>query len=440
MRPKHTQSKAPLSRRKVQDQETGQDENKLNATLKNDGLEITKTVVSPKSKCYSRTRMTASSSNDDQCQTSAFDYNSDEDACSTVKDSAAPSGVKRKRKSSKDDELTSLPGTSRYKKLQQAINLIKKSDEKEKKYGKKRKGRKDKSSTSSDEGDFDQPVKKPYRLLVPDLELARLTSSTTQGRSKKSLLNLKKNKRNMGTDDQHSEDSNIDSASESGTVNQKKYSESAEDDADGDDERDDDHDDDDNDEEDGTGILKHHNHKRRTKLENEPEIIKENLVKTMSEIKCPVCSKAFDEFMEQGKINEHVNSCLDSKVNSTAATEVPESNPKSSLSILKVQLVDFEYQRKEVERCDIGFGREDGLFFCQICQKDLSKMNSQRRQQHINKCCDQMEKASKEEKVRATGRDDAKKKAFTCPFCSQEFKSRKVTKGIFLSIDQFYSG
>ncbi|XP_055265324.1 structure-specific endonuclease subunit SLX4 isoform X2 [Moschus berezovskii] len=36
---------------------------------------------------------------------------------------------------------------------------------------------------------------------------------------------------------------------------------------------------------------------------------------------------------------------------------------------------------------------ETGLFFCQICQKNLSAMNVTRRQQHVNRCLDEAEKA-----------------------------------------------
>uniref|UniRef100_A0A8D0HHC0 UBZ4-type domain-containing protein n=1 Tax=Sphenodon punctatus TaxID=8508 RepID=A0A8D0HHC0_SPHPU len=46
-----------------------------------------------------------------------------------------------------------------------------------------------------------------------------------------------------------------------------------------------------------------------------------------------------------------------------------------------------EFKEQEVPRSL----EEAGLFFCQICQKDLSAMNSVRREQHANRCLDDME-------------------------------------------------
>lgn len=43
---------------------------------------------------------------------------------------------------------------------------------------------------------------------------------------------------------------------------------------------------------------------------------------------------------------------------------------------------EFGEQRASAQEADL---EETGLFFCQICQKNLSAMNLTRREQHVNR-------------------------------------------------------
>ncbi|XP_007499146.1 structure-specific endonuclease subunit SLX4 isoform X2 [Monodelphis domestica] len=60
---------------------------------------------------------------------------------------------------------------------------------------------------------------------------------------------------------------------------------------------------------------------------------------------------------------------------------------------------------------------QEGLFFCQICQKDLSAMNATRREQHVNRCLDESEKSLESISVAP--------KIPECPICGKPFTTLK---------------
>ena len=113
---------------------------------------------------------------------------------------------------------------------------------------------------------------------------------------------------------------------------------------------------------------------------------------------CPVCGMTFLPTENMDAINQHINGCLD-KDSGNRITEDGLSEPT-----------------------DESTGED--LFFCQLCQKDLSKMNSQRRQQHINRCCDQASKAKEIPHVNEVGGQTSS--LLQCPICGKNFKSSKV--------------
>lgn len=61
--------------------------------------------------------------------------------------------------------------------------------------------------------------------------------------------------------------------------------------------------------------------------------------------------------------------------------------------------------------------------FCQICQKDLSHLNSHRRTIHINSCIDKEESLKKEEEERKQSLEAAKGQILDCPMCGKVLKA-----------------
>ncbi|TSK67253.1 Structure-specific endonuclease subunit SLX4 [Bagarius yarrelli] len=79
------------------------------------------------------------------------------------------------------------------------------------------------------------------------------------------------------------------------------------------------------------------------------------------------------------------------------------------------QQLDGEAESQAVVDVEDG-----GLFFCQLCYKDLSAMNHQLRTQHINRCLDQHESSTS--RVPAPVRPRIPE----CPICGRGFKSEKT--------------
>ncbi|KAL7834018.1 hypothetical protein AOLI_G00289780 [Acnodon oligacanthus] len=99
----------------------------------------------------------------------------------------------------------------------------------------------------------------------------------------------------------------------------------------------------------------------------------------------------------------------------------PKEEPESdeALALRLQQQLDREAETRGVVDLEDG-----GLFFCQLCHKDLSAMSPKLRTQHINRCLDESEKNASAPPA-PPAPPPPRPRVPECPLCGRRFKSEK---------------
>ncbi|XP_030590840.1 structure-specific endonuclease subunit SLX4 [Archocentrus centrarchus] len=117
----------------------------------------------------------------------------------------------------------------------------------------------------------------------------------------------------------------------------------------------------------------------------------------------------------------HENSCAQQNNQDTpdSFSSAPPPEPQDSDEALALQLQqELDREAAQVQIVDLADG---GLFFCQICHRDLTHMTPEGRTQHLNRCLDESEKSGPAPPPPPppppSGVPD-------CPICGKKFKSQ----------------
>ncbi|XP_068582851.1 structure-specific endonuclease subunit SLX4 [Cebidichthys violaceus] len=92
----------------------------------------------------------------------------------------------------------------------------------------------------------------------------------------------------------------------------------------------------------------------------------------------------------------------------------PEPQDSDEALALRLQQ-ELDREAAEAQTVDL---EDRGLFFCQICHRDLSHMTPEGRTQHLNRCLDESEGSAPAPPPPPSGVPD-------CPICGRKFKSQK---------------
>ncbi|XP_029916094.1 structure-specific endonuclease subunit SLX4 [Myripristis murdjan] len=98
------------------------------------------------------------------------------------------------------------------------------------------------------------------------------------------------------------------------------------------------------------------------------------------------------------------------------ATPGLHQEPQDSDEVLALRLQqELDREAAEAQVVDL---EDRGLFFCQLCHRDLSHMSPEGRTQHLNRCLDENEDSAPAPPPAPSGVSD-------CPICGKKFKSQK---------------
>ncbi|XP_076446565.1 uncharacterized protein LOC143283970 [Babylonia areolata] len=137
---------------------------------------------------------------------------------------------------------------------------------------------------------------------------------------------------------------------------------------------------------------------------------------------CPACGK----MLRRGMFVRHIKICLsqhcdDEDQVSNEVLPGGTSDPSS----------DHTHPVKQEDRSSVNNETESlqtDYIYCQLCQKDLSHLNSHRRRLHINRCIDEEEKRKKEMEERQRALEDAKTQVLDCPMCGKVLRTAQSRK------------
>lgn len=172
-------------------------------------------------------------------------------------------------------------------------------------------------------------------------------------------------------------------------------------------------------------IVSTHTQEKMTPTEH---IVRQVALKTASA--AVICPRAVDrtlERMQKFKRADPRRLKHAAEASSTTATSGPVLEQEQSDNVSNPSLSEVEndralalaLQRDTASQDKVKSLEEEGLYFCQLCQKDLSAMNSALRQQHMNRCLDEVEMSDVPSAAPAAPRVPE------CPICGKQFTTVK---------------
>ncbi|KAK9967377.1 hypothetical protein ABG768_001780 [Culter alburnus] len=137
--------------------------------------------------------------------------------------------------------------------------------------------------------------------------------------------------------------------------------------------------------------------------------VKDAVIRRMQQFK-----RASPEKLLHAETNQPTSTESEGNYPTTAGIQHTDVSGDEALALQLQQEMDREARAA-------GDVEEAGLFFCQLCQKDLSSMSPPLRTQHINRCLDANESSAPS----ASHHSHPRPRVPECPICGKSFKSEK---------------